>query len=195
MNKELLFLVILRASGKVSIATQSKQTVFCTPTVLLSMLSSPHEFNNTYRTKYKITTPSVNPYVYPLEKIPGLTLIKVYTDGTFECRFPKIFEALLSATPSSTEEEIDLASLILTTKFDDEKHFLMKFFYDFTHSDVSELSVNHQVGISLDERNEIMRETFNTLFSAVEHKQLPKTILFKKTNRNRIYYFRNAKTM
>ncbi len=49
----------------------------------------------------------------------------------------------------------------------DEKHFLMKFFFDFTGASHPDLCVQRKLGVSADIRNEIMRETFNTLFMKV----------------------------
>lgn len=167
MSKHLIARIIMLPNGAVHIALLSKETVNCSRNNLLEFLSDPHEFLIRNKREIKKSTCIVNPRHRYLESIPGLTLLKAYSDNSVVCRFPKLFDALFKNIDNDSDKPFNLKEHVLGLEFSDEKHFLMKFFYDFTNEPRSELVVDHALQIEPDEQNEIMSETFNTVFNSI----------------------------
>ncbi len=167
MSKYLISRIVMLPNGTAHIALFSGETINCSRNNLLQLLSDPQSFRNGSNGTIKRTTAKVNPRHRSLETIPGLTLMKVYSDSTTVCRFPKLFQALLNNLDNDSDKPFNLKEFVLGLDFSDEKHFLMKFFYDFTNEPRSEIVIHNSLGIEPDEQNEIMSETFNTVFNSV----------------------------
>ena len=167
MSKHLISRVIMLPDGTVHIALLDRQTVACTPVNLSELLSDPHDFIEKGQFNSKTTTKIVNPTHNALEHIKGLTLLRIYSDAEIVCVFPKLFHSLFDSIGASSTEPLDLTTLATDIDLSDEKHFLMKFFFDFTNESCSGVCVQRKLGVDVSVRNEIMQETFNTIFMQV----------------------------
>ncbi len=165
MSKHLISRVIMLPDGTVHIALLDRQTVACTPDNLSELLSDPYGFIEKGQFESKATTKVVNPEHSALEHVKGLTLLRIYSDAEIVCVFPKLFHSLFDSIGASSTEPLDLTNLVMDMDLSDEKHFLMKFFFDFTNEPRSKLVVQRKLGLDVEVRNEIMQETFNTIFA------------------------------
>lgn len=167
MSKHLISRVIMLPDGTAHIALLDRQTVACTPVNLSELLSDPHGFIEKGQFNSQATTKAVNPKHNALEYIGGLTLLRIYSDAEIVCVFPKLFHSLFDSIGTASSDPLDLTDLVTSMDLSDEKHFLMKFFYDFTNEPRSTLCVQRKLGVDVDIRNEIMQEAFNTIFMQV----------------------------
>lgn len=167
MSKHLISRVIMLPDGTAHIALLDRQTVACTPVNLSELLSDPHGFIEKGQFNSQATTKAVNPKHNALEHIGGLTLLRIYSDAEIVCVFPKLFHSLFDSIGTASSDPLDLTDLVTSMDLSDEKHFLMKFFYDFTNEPRSTLCVQRKLGVDTDVRNEIMQEAFNTIFMQV----------------------------
>lgn len=164
MSKYLISRVVMLPDGTAHIALLDRQTVACTPGNLSKLLSDPYGFIEKDQFESKTTTKKVNPEHSALEHIKGLTLLRIYSDAEIVCVFPKLFHSLFDSIESSPSDPLDLTSIVTSMDLSDEKHFLMKFFFDFTNETRPDLVIQRKLGVDVDVRNEIMQETFNTVF-------------------------------
>lgn len=171
MSKHLISRVIMLPEGTAHIALLDRQTVACTPDNLSELLSDPYGFIEKGQFSSKTTTKAVNPKHNALEHIGGLTLLRIYSDAEIVCVFPKLFHSLFDSIGAASSEPLDLTNLVTSMDLSDEKHFLMKFFYDFTNEPRTTLYVQRKLGVDSDVRNEIMQEAFNTIFMQASPKE------------------------
>lgn len=167
MTKQLISRVIMLPDGSAHIALRDRQTIQCTSKSLSELLSDPHQFIDEGQYKYTSSKELINPQNFALENIQGLTLLKIYSDAEIVCVFPKLFQALFVSFNNDSAQPIDLKGIATDMELSDEKHFLMKFFFEFTNEPRSQLTVQRKLGVAIDVQNEIMMETFNTIFSSV----------------------------
>ena len=167
MSKHLISRVVLLPDGTAHIALLDRQTVACTPGNLSTLLSDPYGFIEKGQFESKTSTKTVNPEHCALEHIKGLTLLRVYSDAEIVCVFPKLFHSLFGSIESSPSEPLNLTGIVTSMDLSDEKHFLMKFFFDFTNETRPDLVIQRKLGVDVDVRNEVMQETFNTIFMHV----------------------------
>ena len=172
MTKQLISRVIMLPDGSAHIALQDKNTIQCTSASLSEILSNPHAFIEEGQYKYSASTKLINSKGYSLNHIQGLTLLKIYSDAEIVCVFPKLFQALFASLNNDPVQPLDLKDIATDMALSDEKHFLMKFFFEFTNEPRSQLSVQRKLGVSIDVQNEIMMETFNTIFSSVAPEEI-----------------------
>lgn len=164
MNKTLIYRVVMRPNGRVSIFSEHKESIPCTPNALISLLGAPQKFYYDTFLKYHTSTDKKSK---TLAEMPGLTLGSVYSDGETVLHFPKLFEALLASYKETPDEEINLSKFLSSSKFTDEKHFLMKFFAEFNTKHNLELKFDEKNGVSEEDKNRIFNETYNTLFHSM----------------------------
>lgn len=173
MTKFLMTRVIMLPDGSAHIAMFNRQTIECTPKSLSDLLSDPHEFIEEKQFQYNLTGKRVNPQDAPLSNIKGLTLLKIYSDAEVVCIFPKLFDLLFKSIQQNKEESLNLKEYVSSLDFSDEKHFLLKFFYEFTNEPRSGITISRKMDLDFEVQSEIMRETFNTTFlSAWQGKEL-----------------------
>ncbi len=173
MTKFLMIRVIMLPDGSAHIAMLDGQTIECTPKSLSDLLSDPHEFIEHRQFQYHLTGKRVNPQDAPLANIKGLTLLKIYSDAEVVCVFPKLFDLLFKSIQQNKEEPLNLKEYVASLEFSDEKHFLLKFFYEFTNEPRSGITINRKMDLDFEVQSEIMRETFNTTFlSAWQGKEI-----------------------
>lgn len=164
MNKTLIYRVVMRPNGRVSIFSEHRESIPCTPNALISLLGAPQKFYYDTFLKYHTSTDKKSK---TLAEMPGLTLGSVYSDGETVLHFPKLFEALLASYKETPDEEINLSKFLSSSKFTDEKHFLMKFFAEFNTKHNLELKFDEKNGVSEEDKNRIFNETYNTLFHSM----------------------------
>ena len=164
MSKHLISRVVMLPDGTAHIALLDRQTVACTPGNLSKLLSDPYGFIEKGQYESKTSTKKVNPEHSALEYVKGLTLLRIYSDTEIVCVFPKLFHSLFDSIVSSPSDPLDLTSIVTSMDLSDEKHFLMKFFFDFTNEQRPDLVIQRKLGVDVDVRNEVMQETFNTVF-------------------------------
>lgn len=173
MTKQLISRVIMLPDGTAHIALRDRQTIQCTSASLSELLSNPHQFIDEGQYKYTSTQKDINPKNFFLENIQGLTLLKIYSDAEIVCVFPKLFQALFASFNNNSAQPLDLKGIATDMELSDEKHFLMKFFFEFTNEPRSQLTVQRKLGVDIGVQNEIMLETFNTIFSIIAPKDEP----------------------
>ena len=167
MNKNLLARVIMLPDGSAPIAMNNRHTIDATPTSLSEFLSDPLSFLNKGQFKYRETTPIANRPMFILEDIKGLTLLSVYGDLKIECIFPKLFQALFKTISSRPDEPINLKDIVFELDISDERHFLMRFFYEFTNTPYDRLNFENMLSMEESEKSSIMKETYDTFFETL----------------------------
>lgn len=167
MNKNLLARVIMLPDGSAHIAMNNRHTIDATPTSLSEFLSDPLSFLNKGQFKYMETTHIANRPMVILEDIKGLTLLSVYGDLKIECIFPKLFQALFKTISSRPDEPINLKDIVFELDISDERHFLMRFFYEFTNTPYDRLNFENMLSMEESEKSSIMKETYDTFFDTL----------------------------
>lgn len=167
MSKELISRVVMLPDGSVHIALQDHHTVVCTPASLTELITDPYAFIGSGQFNFKDTTKIVNSSRSDLEYVKGLTLLRVFSDAEIVCVFPKLFTGLFESIGSSPNEPLNLSKIALSLDLSDEKHFLLKFFYEFTNEPRLTVNVRRKIGVEESVRNAIISETLNSIFMVV----------------------------
>lgn len=171
MSSELFARVIMMPDASVYIVFKNKTAHRCTFKRLLYFLASPQDFRSTELKIQNLYT-DINPFGLDLINIPGLTLLKTYTDNTIVCVFPELFHILsvfcFRSTDLTYNHPINLNDYIGKMEFSNEKSFLLDFFCE-ANKLADGKTIKSLLHLDDETQNEIMREILNTsLFAATK---------------------------
>lgn len=159
MSKQLICRVLMAPDATVHVAFNSKKTFACTPKLLSKILSTPSS-STLKPKKYIDTTKSINPQDYTLTNIPGLTLLKIYSNLEITCSFPQLFENLFSRFNNKPDDIIDLSSYINSSYCFEEKQLYLKFFCDFVNELAPTSVITSSARMTDDEKLTVLSETY-----------------------------------
>lgn len=165
MSTELIARVIMTPDTTVYIAFKDIKIVSGTPGRLFSLLTAPDECYRK-RSQWQNVNHIINPQNKSLPDIPGLTLIKVYSDNRIDCIFPELFQHLAYVLRYGEGEHhstpIKLRKQISDVQFSNEKDYLMKYFCIATNEATAPKSIERLLSLDVETSSEILREIFNT---------------------------------
>lgn len=167
MSSTIIARVVMTADGNVHILMNNKQSVLCTNHNLLKLITDPYKFIEEDFREYYITTRYLNPHFGDIEDVSGLTLALVYSDKSFKCDFPEIFNSIATTTLEQPIISINFGDYIFKDTFLDEKEYFLHFYLTLTNRPRSNTTINRKINIdhSLQERyiNETLQDAFSVL--------------------------------
>lgn len=128
MTNEVLARVILLPNGNTHILLNNGHAVECSATALRDLLSDAFAFCESLYTSYTSSTKEVNPQHFPVNSVPGITLIKVHTDKSVAVEYTEILQVLLERINSADEDDmLNLARFADVALLSDFKQLLLCF--------------------------------------------------------------------